>query len=99
MANKNELTEKLEKQIADWKCEMKALEEKAEGAGDEVKAKCGEAMDALRCQCEAGEAKLEEWKAKAEDAWDDFQQEAEDSLAAAKTAVADAIQRIKAFFA
>jgi chromosome segregation ATPase len=96
---KNECLAKLNAEIEEWKCEMKALEEKAEGAGDEVKAKCCEAMDALRGQCEEGEAKLEEWKAKAEDAWEDFQEEAKESLAAVKTSVADSIQRIKAFFA
>ena len=99
MTTKKECLDRMNAQIEDWKCEMKALEEKAAGAGEDVKAKCQEAMNALRCQCQEGEAKLEEWKAKAEDAWDDFQQEAEESLAAAKAAVADSIQRIKAFFA
>ena len=47
MADKNELIAKLQGQIEEWKGEMKSLAEKAEGASDEVKAQCGEAMDAL----------------------------------------------------
>lgn len=82
MSNKKGLVQKLENQIADWKCEMTVLEEKPEGAGEDANAKCCEAMDALRCQCQEGEAKLEEWKAKADNAWEDFQQEAEESQAA-----------------
>jgi chromosome segregation ATPase len=99
MASKKECLEALNTQVEDWKCEMKALEEKAAGASEDVKTKCHEAMDALRCQCDEGEAKLEEWKAKAEDVWQDFQQEAEESLAALKTSVTDSVQRIKTFFA
>jgi len=99
MTDKNEFVEKLQNQIEEWKCEMKSLEEKAEGASEEVKAKCGEAMDALRCQCEAGETKLEEWKAKADDAWEDFQKDAEETFAAFKASTADSIEKIKSFFA
>lgn len=99
MADKNEFVTKLQAQIDGWKGEMKALEEKAEGASEDVKAKYCEAMDALRSKCEEGEATLAEWKDKAEDAWEDFQKEAEASLAAFKTTVMDSIERIKSFFA
>jgi hypothetical protein len=99
MTDKHELLTQLQDQIAIWKSEMKILEAKAEGATVEAKAQCREALDALRSQCEAGEATLDEWKDKAEDAWDSFQAEAEESLAAVKVSVTDSIDRVKAFFA
>ena len=99
MPEKNEIVERMQGQLEEWKCEMKALEDKAAGASDETKAKCNEAMDALRCKCQEGEAKLEEWKATAEDAWEDMQQEAEESFAAFKASVTDSIQKAKSFFA
>ncbi len=99
MADKNELIAKMQRQIDEWKCEMKAIEEQAEGAGAEVKAKCCSAVDELRSKCEEGEAKLEEWKAKAEDAWEDLQTEAEQTFNNFKASVADSIDRVKSYFA
>lgn len=99
MTDKNEFVAKLQDQVEAWKSEIKSLEDRAEGASDEVKAKYGEAIDALRGKCAEGEAKLEEWKAKAEDAWVDFQKDAEETLSAFKTSVGDSIEKIKSFFA
>lgn len=99
MTDKNEFIGKLEAQIAEWKSEMQTLQGKAEGATEEVKAQCNEAIAALRNQCEAGEVKLAEWKDKAEDAWEDLQDEAEKTFANFKSAAADSIDRIKSFFA
>jgi ElaB/YqjD/DUF883 family membrane-anchored ribosome-binding protein len=99
VADKNELIARMQGQIDEWKCEMKSLEEKAESASEDVKANCCAAVDELRCKCEEGEAKLEEWKAKAEDAWAEIQADAEQTFDRFKASIADSIDRVKSYFA
>jgi lambda family phage tail tape measure protein len=98
MGEKDIYIEKLTQQLEQWKTDISALEVKAETAGNEVKTKYEDALDALKQYYDATEARLEEWMDASDDAWDDIEDKAEQQLHNASAAMKSAIDHVKGLF-
>ena len=95
MGEKDIYIERLSQQLEAWKAEISALENQAEEAGGEIKAHCGNAMDALREYYDTTEAKLEGWIESADETWDVIEEKADQHMEKASTAIKAAISHIR----
>ena len=87
MSKKDDVVNKMKRQLDDWKAEIDRLEDTVKKVKSDLKAKYEGQIRELREKRNEGEKKLEELRASGEDAWDRVRKETEHAWAAIKDAV------------
>jgi hypothetical protein len=95
MDEKMEYVEKLSAQIVEWDAQIDLLMYKADSATAEVKSKYCKEMDDLKSKRKEAELKLQGISTASSDMWEDLKAGAESVLDVTKTALHDAILKIK----
>ena len=93
MGNREEYIDKLATRLKKWDAEIRKLEEKAENAKTDVKAKYTEKADELRAKKESIQQKARDFREANEDALGSVKKSIEDSLTNLTKAINDTFKK------
>ena len=94
MSKRDEVVNKMKRQLDDWKVEIDRLEDAVKKVKSDLKAKYEGQIRELREKRNEGEKKLEELRASGEDAWERLRKETDH----ARTAIKDAVNTFKSHY-
>lgn len=95
MSNKELYKQKKQAQLDEWRADIDKLKAKAAGASADAKLEMNKKIQLLENKMKEGKAKLAELADASDEAWETFKDGVETSWDSLKTAVSDAVAKLK----